>query len=466
MRALALPLAILVLSGCTTAHGRAVARAEAARERGDPMEEARAWREACGLEKESCPEAEAATERAIVSVLGSAATACDGGPVERCLAALRPARELAPEDPRLLGRIDGAAALHAAGCEADDPVGRLACLEGPRVAIGRPSYDALVQGSRDALARSFADSAEASVADAPKVAWRSAAACLVGERVQVDPLRIPVAIEAQLEGTALDPCGLLRGASCDPKPLLTLQVRGSLGAPRHLAESTERPVEWISGTRSVANGAYDAAAVRATVAEQGLQSAEVEAALSRSACDDAERNLSSARFCFDCWERRERDRLCDAARVLADLEADRRRDRDEARRLLATTPATLDEPIRSQHLVRETVHRWEAAWKVETGGAVEGGLLRIEDLERAGFAPAGIDADPLVEPEPGAFDRLFAARLRTTLARRLQAQASADCPLPARWTDEWLACWARARSVGGEAPDGAVLLGARGIPCR
>lgn len=475
---------LMALCACSSVHSRAVDRARQARQLGDLAMEARAWREACAAkpsDHEACAAGEAAARGAVAQALSASAELCATGRPASCLEALRTANNLLPNDPRLLATVDEQLRRHVESCGSAatiaDGIERLSCLE--RLPWESSSWSRTLWDERRALSLQMDRLGAGSSSPPATLAWATAASCLDGgdRRMTIDRalgrIVTPVNVRVQMRGASVDLCPWLRhpGIHCGgSRPERVVEVTGRLERPRHVVREEIQQVSYQAGVRRLPNPAHYEASERVLQAEQAVEAVALEERLLTESCVAAEKAWRDAEMCLDCPPKWERDRLCDGARTAKRLLGDRERERDTARRTLSGTAQFVEEPLMRNHRSREKHHVWEAGWTASISGQRVDGLVRLEDLERAGFPAAGIEADPLEEPRQSDFERALASQLaphvEADLSHWLGSRVRGNlCDGPVQWNDRWLGCWVETTVARGAVPDGEELIGSRGLRC-
>lgn len=513
---------IVVVAGCARNARRdeAVARANAARAKGDYVGEALALRDACNAapdDRDLCRRAVAAWGAAKDRTRQRAAAACaepagDRGPaalawVDGCLQAVSEIRALTPDDAEAARLAEVAARHHLARCFADAPawqttieaaVELVRCEDARSAAIALPLYRQQVWSARvnarDQLVRiaehpAYADklgataellASAACLTPTPEqisLARGARAAFVTAQRGSLDlraatPVALPDLCEttvAALDGRAT--CGAPRGNA----PRITIVGEVTIAPVEHAAYETTESKDYVAGIIRFENPEYRPAVDNERSARHARDRAEAEFRRDEADCRSAESALSAAGAdcASSCSERDARDRACNRKSASESIYDQRRRDWEDANRRMANTPPISErEDIRTAtYTVRH--HTWRTTWSAQLrndGRTLEvGGETTTGDLETAGAPVAGVPADPRTYPGnrwfvPAVRDQLAArlAEITDAALRRRASDLAVSCPAPVQWTTDWLDCWARVRLWGGAPADADALLGELG----
>jgi hypothetical protein len=512
MRSLAWVLVVTLGGlGCAKNVGRdeALARANAARTRGDFVGEAIALRDACNFapdDKDLCRRADQSWVAAQTATAQAARTSCtDIAPtlaaVDTCLAAVAQIRKLTPADPEAARLAEAASRQHLARCFADSPswqtsldaaVELVRCQDARAAQIAVPIYlqqldstrvDAREQVLRLADHPSYADrhgaksellATAACLAPIPDLVERARA----GRAAFVDRARASIDLRAATSTSLPDLCATAaaaldgRAVCASPRPnapQLTVLGEVTLSPVEHSAYDTTESKQYVAGIIRFDNPDYRPAVNEERNARQAKDQAESDLRRDESDCRSAESSLSSAGSCSGCPARAERDRACNRKQSSESLYRQRTSAWESANRRLANTPQISErEDIRTAtYTVRH--HSWRATWRAQLrndGKSIPaGGETSASDRETSGAPVAGVPSDPMTHPG----NRWFIAPIRDQVAAKiaetvhvaLQRRASdlaVSCNEPHQWTGEWLDCWARVRFWGGAAPEPDALL--------
>ncbi|MEO8703167.1 MAG: hypothetical protein ABI867_24185 [Kofleriaceae bacterium] len=504
-------VALAVACGGNPRRDDALARAKAARAKGDYVGEAIALRDACNAatdDKKLCKQADQAWLAAQQASQASARTVCaDIAPtlaaVDACLAAVGQIRKLSADDPEAARFAEAASRQHLARCFADSPgwqtsieaaLDLVRCQDARAAQIAIPVYIQQIQATRvDAREQVLRIADHPSYTDklGAKSELLAAAACLspipdLVERARstraafVDRARASIDLRASTSAPLPDLCTTAaaalggRAVCGSPRagaPQLTIGGEITLAPVEHSAFDTNESKQYVAGIIRFDNPDYQPAVNDERNARTAKDSAESQYRRDESDCRSAESSLSSAgSSCSSgCSQRDERDRACNRKSSSESVWSSRRSEYDRARsRLDRTPPISEREDIRTAtYTVRH--HSWRAAWRgqLRSDGVIipVGGETATSDIETAGAPVAGVPSDPMTFPG----NRWFITAIRDQAAAKIAAAANtglerrssdlaATCSEPLQWTTEWLECWARARFWGGAPPDGDALV--------
>lgn len=495
------------------ARDAALRDAEAAKQRGDVVTAAFAYRAACRAEpqnRELCATAQRWGMDGANLVAARAKATCEGGgsfaniDVARCLAEVAPGRDLVPQHGELLRLADNAGRAHAMRCLVEAPrdpaeaIALMRCMGEVRAQVATPAYEVQVAAAgRQAAARFLDLAALDSVRSQPgaqAALWAAAACYDKSDEVQrratttrrefyavsrqalnlvvhgsgaVDPQQSPAlsaicARTAELLGERAV-CQTVVAGMVSP---IMLDVDLRTSQPTHQVREEPRQVRYQAGVNRYENPAYRTAVDRERQTRGDWQSAEREAREREAECNQAKALAQSAPELESTA--RATCNTYDSAKRAAD---DRRRDHDSAESTLRSTDAMIEEPIYRDHAYTVRQHRWTVRWvaQLRLGDAAPSEVsdaVVYDDEEAPGFAPASIATDPLSPPGAGWFEAPVAVAVSARaaqlaedeLARRVAARRATcvgDRPV---WTGDWLQCWAEATLWSGEEPSGLALL--------
>lgn len=464
-------LLMVILAGCSTAHGRAVGRAQEAARSGDLQGEAFAWAEACRLRPDdaaSCSEA----HRAAHALLARAETFCEATSPRACLEALEPVGALGTF-PRVEARAREAqeAICGREPQELGAALAWIACMD--HLPLSEEASRAARLGSSGRIRARMGQ-----VGQGASALLQEVAGCLEGGhplRPRSEAQRKSVRLSATIDGSSV--LGLCEDLAhlpiaCGAGERFSIAAH-TLGVDHHVSHRTLEGT-YEAGTRRHPNPDWTVKSQRVLDLEAEVRAAEGRSRRADEACRQAERHLSDARHCRDCPARYERERRCADKEELGRIHRDREGELSRAKLDLVGVPDFYEEAVVRPYRIREALHRWEVDVEVSLGrGEVSRQSIVLEDREHPGFAPAGIAADPLHVPGAGDITDAIRSRLRGTLEQQVRAwlirQAdarAASCPLPARWSDDvWLECWAESSFWRGQGHGGAELVGHAGVEC-
>jgi hypothetical protein len=492
-------LSLLVLSGCNTAYREAMSRAEDAAIRGDFMTAAHAYRAACASspdDEKACSRAPVFAQKATDQAIANARPACEAGDLDNCLPPLVAAWELIPNHPELTAMFERAAQLHTERCaqwKAEGSLAQatagLACLQSRGKQLPIQSYQSLLSGRANQLAQRFSELA-ASVpgqtsAGAANVLW-GAAQCLAPEanvRQQVDSARqgflsqsaIPVAIRVdgkipnpiaghlsslcQNVSANLAPAAQCYASNAPPGQQEPLEIRlnAFISNPREDVLVDMRTLRYLREKRQIRNPAYVEARERLKKADYNLQAVESAKQSKDEACEQSKRTHSASAVGSTEGQARS---PCDEASEFAKTLEDRTRERNEARTHLNNTPETLIEEVWDDFVYPVRTHRWASNYRFTLQSSSPGsaptpqqdGALRFEDQEHVGFAPGGLQPNPLDVPPARAYADAFTQQVAPAVFSEVQRDSiargnarRAQCnTLPENWDPSWVQCWAEA----------------------
>lgn len=506
---LVLAVTILLTGACgNAARDAALERANTARARGDVVGEALALRDACAAardDKDLCQRAQEAWKSAVAFTQQNARTGCADVAtpvaVDRCLGLVTQIRRLVPNDTEAARLAEVAARRHAAHCEAASPQWQTSipdmlelvrCEEARAEQIRLESYEQEIMNSRG-LARDqlLAQLGKLEGHAGAAAELLAAASCLVpapdlverarGARVAfIDKNRASIDLRATMTTPLPELCAgaadALRGrAVCgSPRPSapqLTVIGEIAIDPVEHAAFDSTESKDYVAGIIRFENPEYRPAVDQERSARQARDQAESTFRRDDSDCRSAESTLSSqsATCGSSCPARAERDRACNRKSSSESMYRSRQSDWESADRRLSNTPSMSErEDIRTAtYSVRH--HAWRVPWRAQfrsDGRAVPvTGQVTAADEETAGAPVAGVASDPLTVPG----NRWFISGVRDQVAARLAELADAalqrrasdlavSCAPPARWTADWLDCWARSRFWAGTRPEPDALL--------
>jgi hypothetical protein len=449
---LSLPLLSLGLACGPSFHDQQVMNAKQAQGRGDTVNAAASWDAACRAEpddKESCRAAAAAADQVRTTSVQTATPACEQGDMDGCASALRDIRRLRPQDASVKAVLLTGMVAYRKKCEAlenagslDSTLGRLNCVMQKARTVDDATYQTMVQEERDHAALVFATAAPARPPGAsytllrtaqclsrriePGTRTQAAAAAFVGASAQPIVVRVRNAGSVALSGDTLAPCNYVQTAlgpraRCgDPAlpttfPDFTLDISVSLGRVAHRVTEEVRVARYQSGVEVVPNPERRSAEMEAHRAERSFESVEQETMDRKAACDRSRRPAD-----------------CDRYNASVPVYNRRIQERDEARRRLAQTPISFEQPIfaSAQYTVRH--HTWATPFTID-GRSLAGEALRDagtftrEDSENPSVLAAGIHEDPLATPTMEDFDRALRAAVvgsaKTALQRAFERRA-------------------------------------------
>jgi hypothetical protein len=505
-------LALLVLNGCNSAYRQAFARAEEAAQRGDFMTAAHAYRAACAAspdDEKACSRAPVFAQKATDQAIANARPACDAGDLNQCLPPLVAAWELIPNHPELTAIFERASQVHQERCSRWKPNGplahataELACLQSQGKQLPIQSYQSLLASRANQLAQRYSELAANvpahSSAGAANVLW-SAAQCLAPEvdmRQRVDSARqgfltqsaIPVYI--RVEGKIPNPiagylsslcqnlsANLAPAAQCaapgtvpGPQAPLEIRMNALISNPREDVAVDMRSLRYLREKRQILNPAYADAQKRLKKAEYELQVVESAKQSKDQACEQSQRAPAASATGAQTRS------PCDEASEFAQNVETRARERNEARTHLSNTPETLIEEVWDNFVYPVKTHRWASSYRFTLQSSSPGsaptapqdGALRFEDQEHVGFAPGGLQADPLVVPPARAYADAFIQQVAPAVFSEVQRDSisrgnarRAQCTtLPENWDPSWVQCWAEASLwENGREPQAPEFLG-------
>ena len=502
---------LLLVVGCAKNVHRdeALARASAARTRGDYVGEALAMRDACQAapkDHDVCTSANRAwisAQQQSVVAAGSACASVVPETVDPCLAAVGEIRKLNPTSRDAARYAEEAMVQHVKRCFADSPdrdtsidgaVQAIRCLEARKSRINIPVYDQQVWAARinakDQLLRLVEHPAYLDKAGATYELY-AAAMCLtptpdlVGRAQEsrgafVDKHRASIDLRVVPSQPLPDLCrSTMRlldtravcGAPKPGAPQIAIVGEVALMAVEHAAYEDTESKDYVAGIIRFENPEYQPAMNDERTARFAKESAEQQYRRDESDCRSAESALSSrsSTCSSSCPERDERDRACNRKSSSESMYRSRESEWHSAlRRLDSTPPISEREDIRTAtYSVRH--HAWRAPWSAQLRNDGRtfsvAGETQARDRETSGAPVAGVPADPLTRPG----DRWFVPAIRDQVAHELAKTVDAalkrrasdlavSCPGAHQWKNEWLDCWAKARFWAGDPAKADALL--------
>jgi hypothetical protein len=338
--------AVAACGSVNAAHRDALHDADAAVKRGDSLGAAHAYRNACRAkpsDRKACQAADAWTQRAVDERLAVARPRCEPAgagarpDVDGCLAALAPARALAPEHPELLRLANVAGRAHLERCLVDPPDSpddavRLArCALARRAAVATAEYEKRLRGATAKAAGVFVDLAARDSTRGQRgaqLALWSAAACLdpdaelkrrheLARRDFLAGAAVPIDVTVQASGAdagatvftglcgrvaeLLGPRALCRPGAAAPVPTtaapasapaagpapLALRVSVTVSPTDHRVREESRQFRWQSGVRRFENPARRGVEERVRDAERAFRQADADASERGARCQAA-----------------------------------------------------------------------------------------------------------------------------------------------------------------------------------
>ena len=511
-------LTLLVLSGCNSAYREAFARAEEAAQRGDFMTAAHAYRSACAAapdDEKACSRAPVFAQKATDQAIATARPACEAGDLDQCLPPLVAAWELIPNHPELTAMFERASQVQIERCSGWKAEGSLAqataglaCLQSRGKQLPIQSYQSLLAGRANPLAQRFAELANRvpaqTSAGAANVLW-GAAQCLAPEvdvRQQVDSARqgflaqssIPVAIrvEGKIPGPIAGPlsnlCQTMAGnlapaarcyASNAPpgqQPPLEIRLNALISNPRDDVLVDMRTLRYLREKRQIRNPAYPAALERYKKAEYNLQVVESAKSSKEEACEQSKRTHAASAVGSEGQAKSP----CDEVSEFSKNVENSTHERDEARTALNNTPEFVVQEVWDDFVYPVRTHRFSSNYRFTLQSSSPGsaptppkdGALFFEDQEHVGFAPGGLQPNPLDVPPARAYADAFMQQVAPAVFSEVQRDAiargaarRAQCnALPESWDPSWVQCWAEASLLESgrepQAPDFLRILAA------
>jgi hypothetical protein len=433
--------AFSVVSGCYTVHQSAIARAEKAAAQGDFLTAARSYRAACqtaSQDETACSQAGLFAQKASALAISTVRPACDAGELDRCLPPLLESLELVPNHPELTLLLEKASHLHLERCAQWKPGGALntdvaglACLQARGNQFPLPKYQALLKERVEQLASRLVELATQAenedAAGAAAVLWSSAQCLAPGTEANLRAQQarqtflarsaIPVvtylggsmapefAIEisnlCQRLSSKLPPWARCVEAGKEPHPPepLHLQVDAVIQRTVETTSSETLSVRYVSGQRVIKNP------------DPGFKKKVTK-----------EKNSSSVELSY--------------------------------------TPETTTEAVYDTFTYPVKTHRWSSAFHFTVQPSTpdapapvrQEGVVRFEDTEHEGFAPAKISLDPLEPPPSKAYSDAFLKRLAPHVVDAVQrdgksrgaARRTLCRESPESWSSSWVQCWAEA----------------------
>lgn len=480
-------------------HRQARLEADAAHQAGRYVDAVRGYDRACELDAtdtEACRVAGELREWVVVRAVRDAREPCAAGDVDRCAGALAGARSVAPDDPRILRRLDEAGGRRLTACTEADPVtpgdrmAQLSCAAAAVPVLDTDGYRREVAVFGRQVAGHLGDvAAQPAMQVRPGAALTlhllarcaspgaHAAALELAARRFVAAHRVPVEVVARARGvdpgTFADVCDRVADGvdrvHCAPGGL-RVDLDVELQPAEHSATEELRQERYQVGVDRIANPAYRAAERRATRAERARRELELERLDRRNACERAEERVADAGYCYDCPERQAEEERCREAARFDELYAARVAEARAADSALASTPEILEEAVyeTARYVVRH--HRWSARFRarVSIEGVTVGSLadeIVFTDSEHGGAAAAGLAPDPQRPPPRGHFAGAIASAVREPVARAISgalaersARAAESCRGEVEWTAAWLGCWAESRWLGGAPLEAPALM--------
>jgi hypothetical protein len=208
-----------------------------------------------------------------------------------------------------------------------------------------------------------------------------------------------------------------------------------------------KSVRYLSGQRTVDNPDYERARVEYELAERRFSEIEGPTLEAEARCRDS--GLEA-----DCNEYNSR----------VDLYNKRKSERDDAKFRFDNEPATRTEDVYQEHRYVTRTHKWISPFRasIQLGTQPphpEIAQIEYTDSEQQGFAKAGVEQDPFVEPGDTYYrdesSRWLISRLRAYVKLELDRRAELagqSCE------GDTMECWARAHLWGGTTDFGLAIL--------
>lgn len=501
-RATGIAVVALLMAGCHTVRGDLIDRADKAAEKGDVVNAALWYQQACGMDRSDtdvCNKAAQTATQALAQLTAQAKTALAARDVIAAVNALGPAYRLS-QGPEVTTLLDQAGALQAELCGSDvehldATVLRVQCLEQLSHQIPVPSYAARIAQARAdaaALAQRLAD------ADANRLPGASYSLYSLARCLSSDP-RFSQEREAQLArfvqksqvplglsvgGNAL---GIDASAVCNrlKLPQAMRCVAGPTGSSgyqlgiqvqtaqvQHQEQSTVRSLTYVSGTETYENPDY--APVQREVRRDQREASRADTAwrLAKADCDASTTALANAGYCADCEPRRRNDRDCARANALAQSDQDAYTALNDAVSRANNTPELLTRDVYSTFNYTETSHTWRMPYTLHFQGLGAKPVsfdaqdaIGFSGVEHVGFEAGNLAPaprrDPMVADYADALDQQIVARVgalaKDELATRVAAIQAKCGARGENWTADWLECQSAAAYLANQDPGAALL---------
>jgi len=503
MRKALATFALLALAGCHTLRGDMIHTAELAEARGDVVNAALSYQQACALDRSDtdvCAKASSTAAQALAKLEADTKASLGRRDAPGAVSSLVLAYRLS-QAPEVLALFEQTGALQSELCgtpasELDPAVLRVRCLERFAKQIPVPSYAARIAQARAdaaALSQKLAEADAQNGRPGASYSLYSLARCLSadprfseGRGAQqaafLQRTRFPLALAISdpslgLGAAAICPqLQLPQAMQCEPGSTSAAAFRVDLAvqtAPvRHTSQSTVRDLTYVSGTETYDNPDYGPAQHAVERAQRSADRSAEQYRLAKADCDASDAALSRANLCFNCGERTRRDRDCGRSEALRQSAQQASSELDDAVNQANQTPATLTRDVYDTFRYTETDHRWALPYDAHftAAGAQpadfhDAAELDFSGVEHVGFEPGGLAPAPRRDPGRDQYASALAERVVAHLQQLAQAEVTArvnatraQCgSAGADWTSAWLDCQSAAAYLAGQDPGNALI---------